>query len=218
MNMTIYKIFRFIMDLLYPTRCPVCGKFIGYMDDYCSECREKINIYGKTYKIDNSDFSISVCCYDENISQAVYTLKDTAGNAPYAFANGISNLLEENNLVEKIDFIVPIPMHKSDKAKRGFNQCELIAREITRIISIPHRFDVVFKTLKTFHQKNLSQSERRLNLKNSFSIKKPEKVSGKSILVIDDVCTTGSTLAEVSGLLKNYGAKEVYCCTYCKTV
>lgn len=211
----IYKYIRFFLDLIYPSRCPVCGEFIDYMDDFCSECRKKIIPFQNPYKINDSDLSISVCCYDENISPAVFTLKDKAGNAPYAFALGMSELLKEFDIIEKLDFIIPVPMYKSDKAKRGYNQCELIAKEITNITGIPHNFRLVFKTAETRHQKELSKKERQENLKNAFIIKNPEKISGKNILVIDDVCTTGSTLSEIAGLLKSNGAEKIFCCTYC---
>ncbi len=213
----IYKYLRFIADLIYPTRCPICGDFIGYMDDFCSQCREKINFLENPYNIPNSDFSMSVCTYDKNISPAVFMLKDKGGNSPYAFALGISEILKNYNISDKIDFIIPVPMYKSDKAKRGYNQCELIAMELTHITGIPHKFNIVCKVRRTSHQKELSLKERKSNLKNAFTVKSPEKISGKNILIIDDVCTTGSTLSEIARLLKNNGSAKTFCCTYCYT-
>ena len=160
---------------------------------------------------------MSVCIYDENISPAVFTLKDKGGNAPYAFAIRISELIKKYLVSEHIDFIIPVPMYKSDKAKRGYNQCELIASEISHISGIPHKFNIVFKIRKTPHQKELSKNERKSNLKNAFALKNPEKISGKNIILIDDVCTTGSTLSEISRLLKNNGAGKIFCLTYCRT-
>lgn len=213
----IYKYIRFALDLIYPSRCPVCNEFIGYMDDFCQKCRENINFLENPYNIPYSDFSMSVCFYDENISPAVFTLKDKGGNAPYTFALGISELIKKYLVSEHIDFIIPVPMYKSDKAKRGYNQCELIAKELSHISGIPYKFDIVFKIRKTVHQKELSQKERKSNLRDAFKVKNPEKISGKNILLIDDVCTTGSTLSEISRLLKNNGAEKVFCLTYCRT-
>jgi len=214
----IHKYLRFAIDLIYPSRCPVCGEFIGYMDGFCIQCHEKINIYDKPYKINNSDFSISVCSYDENISPAVFTLKNKAGNAPYAFALEISRLIEKYKIIQQSELIIPVPMYKSDKLKRGFNQCELIAKELTNITGIPHDFKIVSKIRKTQHQKNLSEEERKINLKNAFAVRNPDKISGKKILIIDDICTTGSTLSEIAGLLKNNGAEKIFCCTFCRTL
>lgn len=213
----IYKYIRFALDLVYPSRCPVCGEFISYMDDFCQKCRENINFLEAPFDIEYSDFSMSVCVYDENISPAVFTLKDKGGNVPYAFALGIYELIKKYNISGNIDFIIPVPMYKSDKAKRGYNQCELIAKELSHISGIPHKFNIVFKIRKTPHQKELSRKERKANLKNAFKVKNPEKISGKNILLIDDVCTTGSTLSEIAGLLKNNGAGKVFCFTYCRT-
>lgn len=213
----IYKYIRFVLDLIYPSRCPVCGDFIGYADDFCQKCRENINFLEEPFDIEYSDFSMSVCVYDENISPAVFTLKDKGGNAPYAFALGISELIKKYLVSEHIDFIIPVPMYKSDKAKRGYNQCELTANELSHISGIPHKFNIVFKIRKTAHQKELSGKERKSNLKNAFALKNPEKISGKNIILIDDVCTTGSTLSEISRLLKNNGAGKIFCLTYCRT-
>lgn len=214
----IHNFMRFILDLIYPTRCPSCGKYIKYTDGFCAECYGKITLFDGNYSIANSDLSVSVCVYDDNISQAVFTLKDHAFNAPYAFAKDMSELLKRNNIVDKIDFIVPVPMYKSDKIQRGFNQMELVAKELHYFTNIPYRFDVIFKCKKTKSQKGMSADERKINLKNAFVVKNPEKIKDKSILVIDDICTTGNTLGELSRILKQNGAKNVFCCTYCKTL
>ncbi|MDE5946310.1 MAG: double zinc ribbon domain-containing protein [Oscillospiraceae bacterium] len=213
----MYKTLRFILDLIYPSRCPACGDFIGYMDGFCKECESKINMYEKDYKIKYSDLSVSVCFYDENISTAVYTLKDKGGNAPYAFGLGISKLIESYKISKVTDFIIAVPMYKKDKLKRGFNQTELMVKEVSKITGIPYNFDAIFKNRETRHQKTLSREERIVNLRNAFSVKNPEVISGKSIIVIDDLCTTGSTLSEISRILKENGAKNVFCCTYCRT-
>lgn len=213
----IYKYIRFILDFLYPTRCPVCSEFIGYMDDFCEDCHRKINFSENPFSIPYSDFSASVCIYDENTFPAVFTLKDRGGNAPYAFALGIAELIRKYNISEKADFIVPVPMYKKDKAERGFNQCELMSKELSHILKIPYRSDIVFKIRKTRHQKELSGEERRNNLKDAFEVKNPQEVSRKNIILIDDVCTTGSTLSEVSRILKNSNAEKIFCFTYCKT-
>lgn len=169
----IYKFIRFILDFLYPARCPICNEFIGYMDDFCEECRQKINFFGNPFDIPYSDFSASVCIYDENIFPAVFTLKDRGENAPYAFALGIAELIRKYNISEKADFIIPVPMYKKDKTERGFNQCELISKELSHILKIPCRSDIVFKIKKTRHQKELSGEERRKNLKDAFEVKNP---------------------------------------------
>lgn len=216
-NYRMYKALRFVLDLLYPSRCPICDNFIGYMDSFCKECQSKINKCEKAYKIKYSDLSVSVCFYDDNTSIAVYELKDRGGNAPYAFGLGISELIEKYKISKETDFIIAVPMYKNDKLKRGFNQTELIAKEVSRMTGIPYNFNAVFKNRETKHQKTLSRDERMVNLKNAFSVKNPEIVSGKSILIIDDLCTTGSTLSEISRILKENGAKNVFCFTYCKT-
>ena len=117
-----------------------------------------------------------------------------------------------------VDAVVPTPMHKSDLKLRGYNQSELIARVVSEILGIKMIKDAVIKNRKTRNQKSLNRSEREKNLKEAFNITKPEKISGKRILLIDDICTTGSTMKEITKTLKENNAVSVICACCCKTL
>ena len=96
----------------------------------------KCATYTDFHEIENCDCAYSVCCYDENIQPAVFLLKDgICGNSAYAFALGLNKLLTEKNIISKFDIIVPIPMFKTNKRKRGYNQSELIGKELS-ILSV----------------------------------------------------------------------------------
>lgn len=214
----IQKICKNMLDIIYPPRCPMCSTLINTGDDFCEDCHSKISFCNELYSIEECETCLSVCIYDENISNAVYTLKDRGGNAPYAFGKGMAELLLKFGIAEKIDVIVPVPMYKSDKRKRGYNQTELIAKEISHILNIGTNSKIVIKSQKTAHQKNLSVKERKVNLKDAFTVINSDIVKGKNVLLVDDVCTTGSTLSEISKILKQNEVNEVFCCTYCHTV
>lgn len=108
--------------------------------------------------------------------------------------------------------LVPIPSGKETMKKRGFNQCELIAKELFKIDNGQNfqlETKAIFKIKETTHQSETKNKSKRLkNLEGCFLADK-EKVSGRNIILIDDVITTGATMKEVSKTLKSAGAKRV---------
>ena len=105
---------------------------------------------------------------------------------------------------------VPMPLHKSKKRKRGFNQAELIAQELSISLNIPMQTKALLKHKKTQSQTTLSREERQQNIKNAFLIKNPQLVEGKIVFLVDDVFTTGATMEEAARTLKAVKAKEVW--------
>jgi len=101
------------------------------------------------------------------------------------------------------DILLPVPMFKKNKSDRGFNQSELIAGRAAELLGIEMRTDVLVKTRETKHQMSLGGFERHKNLIDAFAVILPDKVKGKTVLLIDDVITTGATIDECAkGLLK----------------
>lgn len=108
-----------------------------------------------------------------------------------------------------IDHMIPVPLHKSRKKEREFNQAELLCRGIEESCSIKAATDVVVRNRMTVPQVKMSPQKRKANLHGAFTIKIPDRIHGKRILLVDDVFTTGSTVNEISLTLKQAGAKMV---------
>lgn len=212
----LYVFLRHLTALLYPVRCPICNKVIGAMDCFCNECEDVLVRYSGILKIPKAEKFIAAYEYNEKISPAVFIMKDgISGNAPYALGTALAERIKSAQI--SVDFIVPVPMYRENLYKRGFNQAELIAREIGRILDIEVRADIVLKNRKTLPQKELTKAQRKINLKGAFSVANKKKVQNKRILIVDDVCTTGSTLSEITNLLAEYDAKSIFCACACKT-
>jgi ComF family protein len=107
------------------------------------------------------------------------------------------------------DMIIPVPLHSQRKRDRGYNQSELLASCVADEMKIPLVTDAIERTRLTRSQVGLSATERRLNLKDAFT-GNPDRVSGKTILLIDDVYTTGATLSGCAQALLDAGAAAVY--------
>ncbi len=106
---------------------------------------------------------------------------------------------------KKVDLLVPMPLHWTRKLARGFNQTELIVDQMS--LNIPS-FKGLKRTKKTPQQIGLSKSERQKNIQSAFTLKKA--IKAETVLIIDDVMTTGSTLEEAAKTLKSAGVKKVY--------
>jgi len=112
------------------------------------------------------------------------------------------------------DIVVPLPLHASRMRERGYNQCEHIARGVSAVTGRPVRTDLLTRARFTPSQTPLSQSERRENVRDAFALRRhaPRAVQGKTVLLVDDVVTTGATMRSCAGVLHRAGARAVVAC------
>ncbi|WP_312645232.1 ComF family protein [Hydrogenoanaerobacterium sp.] len=109
-----------------------------------------------------------------------------------------------------IDMIIPIPMYRDAKRERGFNQAEHIASNLAKSMGVPCRADIMQKVCANRVQHHLSKSERVNNVRGVYQVALPQTVRGKTVLLVDDITTTGATLLECAAVLKAAGAVQVY--------
>ena len=178
--------------------CPICHKNTR-AGEYCISCNKNLPL--------DSNFAITIYKEDGLIGKVIQTLKYShAEDVIQAFEKLISNFVKENqSLFSEIDLVVPVPLHKKRFVERGFNQAKLIAEVVARKINKPCR-EVVTRSRHTLQQAKLGREERLKNVNNAFVV---EDSLDESILLIDDVFTTGTTLQECAKALKGRGAKKV---------
>lgn len=118
--------------------------------------------------------------------------------------------------------VVPVPLHRRKLRQRGFNQSELIARAALKLKADPDHFQLQGSLLErrreTHSQIGLSSHQRRQNMRGAFAVVKPEEVKGRTVLLVDDVFTTGTTLSECARVLRRAGASKVYAATVARTL
>ena len=188
--------------------CEKCGKIIQeqYPHDICADCRENGHYFEKGY---------TCVQYGVNERELLLSLK-YGGNAYIGekIALIMADRLETEDL--EIDFIIPVPMHKSKQKKRGYNQADIIARHLSKKLSLPYLGKLLLRTGNTAAMSGLSAHERRENIENAFSVadKKAGKIEGKSILLVDDIYTTGSTASACARALIEKGARKVRVITF----
>jgi len=119
-------------------------------------------------------------------------------------------ILENDEFLSQADALVPVPLYHTKKRERGYNQSEILSYEISSHAGIPELNKVLYKIKPTKSQTELSIEERALNVKDAFRVNRTEQVSGKKLILVDDVFTTGATLDECARELYKAGASEVY--------
>lgn len=111
----------------------------------------------------------------------------------------------------EIDIVLPVPLKFRRRLDRGYNQCDYLAAALARRLDRPVAKNVLKRVGKPARQSSLSEDERRENAKGTFAVRREEPVRGKTVLVVDDVMTTGSSLSECAKVLKTAGARRVWC-------
>lgn len=210
------KVFDYILSLIYPPKCVFCGTVID-KSDICEECKKTLpftkgdSIYQKFPFVDKC---ISPLYYKDYVRRAVLRFKFAGCSCYSRRLGGIMSECAENNLdCGSIDMISCIPLSRKRMHDRGYNQAELLAKEISKKVGVEY-----LPTLKKIRH-NTAQStikdskQRAANVIGAYRVVDAEKVKGKYILLVDDVVTTGSTVSECARILKKTGAKAVYCVT-----
>jgi ComF family protein len=192
-----------------PPFCRSCGRQLekeSFTKSICSGCL-KTKLY--------FDRAFSPCVYEGIIKELIHELKykgkDYLG-APLSTLR-IEFIKEYSLPMDYLDFIVPVPLHKTRLREREFNQAEILAK----FISQEFNKDILPNTLQrhrhTKTQTDLETNERLLNVKGSFSVTRQGNLKGKNLLLVDDVLTTGATASEAALALKDAGASIVFVLT-----
>lgn len=220
-----------IVDLFFPRRCPVCDrpvkpagalicadckKELKYVKEpFCLKCGKALSDSGQEYCFDCAhkkhayDRGVSLYQYG-SIRTCVYRFK-YGGRREYAAFLGqeLAQRLGGQILAWKPDAFVPVPLHAKRLRKRGYNQAELLARELGRRLEVPVLTDWLARTKNTVPQKLLDGHARQNNLKKAFKIGRND-VKLNTIVIIDDIYTTGSTMDEIAATCREGGVGKIY--------
>lgn len=217
-------------ELLFPRRCAVCDEIVPLGRMICPDCSDKI-IYikdpccikcGKELKRQEKQycddcvkrqhrFTAGTALYDYgSMSDSVFRFKNK-GRAEYAEFYGMELAEQKGGWLRSIkpDALVPVPIHVSKKNARGYNQAELIARALSVHTGIPVNDSLIGRCRRTKPMKDLTDRERQNNLKKAFKILQND-VKLDTIVIIDDVYTTGSTIDAMAQVLQSVGISRIY--------
>ena len=212
MNYSIKEIYRHIVAFFYPERCPYCSALMEPDDIACPQCGK--SVLGSVVTIRRGVMGsrcVSPFAYEVRVRKAIVNFKfhDMPQHAR-PLAAVLAETIREEYPVDEIDLITYVPLHKKDLRKRGYNQSQLLANELSDTLSLPCE-ETLVKVKYTKKQHKLKFSERKKNLSGAFELVDKELIKGKNVLLIDDVMTSGNTLSVC--VKKLYAAKpyQVYC-------
>ncbi len=212
------KLFKYISAFFFPCRCPFCGKVITPDEICCNQCSPKIKTNISKHFIGNSWLCTSPFKYTDLPKQAVLRLKfNDCGQIAPLMAEYMTASVKESFSDYSFDIVTFVPMHKKRKRKSLYNHSKLLAAEISKNLDVPIA-SLLVKTKNNSLQHRLPSQERIKNVKGVYSVNKKygKTLKGKTVLLCDDVITTGSTLSECCKVLEKAGAKDVFCVAFSK--
>ena len=206
-----------MLKFIYPPRCICCVEVVGNDILVCENCAKDFESRKNYIDFHALDFDCtSLYRYEGSVRGVVSNIK---GKRSLTICKKVGNLLVEEaerlNSKTPFDLVAYVPMTRKAVAKRGFNQSEVFARIISKHLGLEFKKNVLIKIRETEPQKSLKSAQRRTNLKGVFKVAK--EVDGKSILLVDDIVTTGATLGENAKMLYKAGARRVTALTFAKT-
>lgn len=224
------KYWKKCLDMVFPARCPICDRPAPVPELICPACRKKpVTVKaprclkcGKHMEDEREEYCkgcrTGVHWFEQgrglflysSVAVSIYRFK-YAGRQEYAcfYAEQIVKELGKTIRTWHADALVPVPIHYTRKRERGYNQAEVLAREIGKRMGIPVAANLLKRVRKTLPQKLLDSKERQNNLKKAFKIKRND-VKLKRVIIVDDIYTTGSTIDACAAELKSAAVEKVY--------
>lgn len=224
-----------VLDIFYPRHCAVCDRLLPIKEKYiCHGCEKFLKYTGEDYCLkcgrpvdDAREYcpacqrkEVSFCSgrslflYDAKLKESIIRFK-YHGRQEYAAFYADEMYRAFGKWIEKCcpDALIPVPIHKERYRKRGYNQAEVLARELGRCSGVPVLSEYLIRVKNTLPQKELSEKERVQNLKEAFYVRKMTQELYKNmncVIIIDDIYTTGSTMEACAKVLREEGIRTVY--------
>jgi ComF family protein len=198
--------------------CETCGELLPgspslIRASICSVCQEAPPSFAK---------AVAYGAYEAELRELIHLLKyEQVVPAAGVLGGMLAEAVEKLSISEKRVMVVPVPLHRSKRRQRGFNQTELIVRDALKKLGHP-RFELAINVLErrraTVSQIGLTRAQRAENIHGAFRVEHLNRVQGRDILLVDDVLTTGTTAAECARVLRKAGANRVWVATVARTL
>lgn len=220
------------LSMIWPARCPTCGVITQSRTKLCPNCAEENEEIGEacigcglpkekcTCLKEMLDLNLAaVYPYRGGVRQAIHAMKFRERTDLFDFfsikmADRFRAVFPE----AKVDLVAAVPMTRRDRSQRGYNQSAALAKRVAWQIGAKYEKRTLEKIRETATQHTLSEKQRRKNVKGAFGVGSGVDLRGKTVLLCDDVKTTGATLNECRNVLLKNGAEEVWCVTIAVTV
>ncbi len=206
------KFLNSLLDLIYRKKCYFCGKS-KHSVKMCPDCYEKLEF--SDFKANRIIFGVDIfCCgvYTKELQKLIRGLKyHKQKDLAYYQAKFMYDYFKNLDILQNKEFeIVAVPLHPKRIKQRKYNHMELVCEEFSKLSGFGCNFDLIKRIKDTKPQYKLTKNQRLDNLSNAFEVKK-DAYKEKTVLIVDDICTTGSTFEEMIKELKNNGITDIVC-------
>ena len=222
--------------LVFPRRCPFCGRVLGFLTR-CPDCEPELKklklmiprLPDSEHCMEHLSGAAAVCRYEGCVREAILRMKNGGQGycarelgvwmaaeifgCTFRQQRGIIRL-EQSPVLRRFDLVVPVP---ASGRERGYNLPDLLARQLAWALDTPLDCGALQKIRRTGKQEGKNARQRMENVKNAYRAADPAAVEGKRVLLVDDVITTGATLSSCAGALRTAGALEVFAVTLAET-
>ena len=204
------------LQLLFPLRCPECGREVGSKGAWCAGCVQELWSSRRLDVAERGMRHVERCQvltgYQGAVRTLLHGLKFQGRRANAAPLSWLLSLADEAELAELVSpdvLVIPVPVSADRLAERGFNQVELLFGDWSRQQGLEWEAGTLLRRRPTTPQWELDRTQRRENIKGAFFVNAPATVQDRSILLVDDIVTTGRTLEECATVLHQAGAASV---------
>ena len=194
--------------------CGICGKV--EQKSLCNKCKIKLQ---KNAICKIEDYKNTSSYFDEHIYIFQYTgeirdiiLKYKFNEKAYIYRTFLEFIKINKKIcaqIKKYDIIIPVPISKKRLNIRGYNQSDLVAKNLAKIVNIDYSQKVLIKTKDNKPQSEMKQDSRKSNVSGVYKVINKEKINNKKVLIVDDIFTTGSTVDECAKVLKENNAESI---------
>ena len=236
---------RYVLPILFPRHCPFCNQLLPYPEILCKSCRARLPLIGQPTcfrcgkPLGDEHQELCYDCrifpksFDQGLALFLYNSMTRSSIVAFKYHNqrylsdfyveGICRVHLRQLKEWHLQAIIPIPIHKNKRKKRGYNQAGLIANQLALRLNLPCYTDLVLRNQDTLPQKQFSPQARLNNLKKAFGLN-PRYTDSlnhltilelKRVLLVDDIYTTGATMESCTRLLKSAGVEKVYIYSLC---
>lgn len=229
MNERVSLVFRYLRHMVLPERCPFCGQVMEFGRHCCKDCESQAEYFPLdicalclqrdcrcSLQREGMGRAAAAFAYEGLPKEAVQAMKfrDRKSYGEH-LAWHLAQRIQANPLLPQAQGIAFMPMSRRKKRKRGYNQAEVLARHLSRYLGLP-LYPVLVTLRETKTQHELSAAARKHNLDGAYGAVNQQLIQGKTLILVDDVITTGSSMGEAGKVLLQAGAAEVIPAAVCR--
>lgn len=203
---------RFLLDLIYPPKCPFCGRILERGEEgWCAACQGGLPWTepedGKA--VDGCDVCLSPLWYRSGARDGMHRYKFEGGQGHARLFGELMAQCLQDRWAEPIDLITWAPLHPKGRRKRGYDQAELLARRVGELSGLPVAGTLEKARATAVQSQAGEDGARRDNVRGAYRVLPGAELAGKRVVLVDDVATSGATLAECAAALRGAGAASV---------